>query len=301
MLSFLPSPLVALIATFLYIVTVLILGNSFFFVMLVWLITPVPAWRRAIHHFIFQVPSMWSWTLQITMRLTCRTKLIIKGAENLSKDNAYLLISNHQGLLDILILQIVLDRHIPQLRYFMKQALLWIPIIGQACYVMGYPFMKRYSKKQIAKHPEYRNKDLETTRKACERFANTPITLINYVEGTRFTKQKQRKKKSPFEHLLQPKAGGISFIMSAMDKQIHTILNVTMVYSARKHISWTFLKGKMKSVTVNIEQIPITENLRGDYQNDLEFRSSFQSWLNQVWQDKDALIKSIISQQDDKS
>jgi 1-acyl-sn-glycerol-3-phosphate acyltransferase len=124
--------------------------------------------------------------------LTTKTNIIVNGAENLSKKNSYLLISNHQGFLDILILQVTLDRYLPQLRYFIKQRLLWVPILGQACYVLGYPFMKRYSKKQLAKNPENRNKDIETTRKTCERFANTPITLINYVEGTRFTEQKKR-------------------------------------------------------------------------------------------------------------
>ncbi len=231
------------------------------------------------------------------MSLTTKTNIIVNGAENLSKKNSYLLISNHQGFLDILILQVTLDRYLPQLRYFIKQRLLWVPILGQACYVLGYPFMKRYSKKQLAKNPENRNKDIETTRKTCERFANTPITLINYVEGTRFTEQKKRKKKSPFEYLLTPKAGGIAFTMSAMDKQIHTILNVTVVYSTRKAISWKFLQGKMKTITVNIQKIPITAEMRGDYQHDRAFRIKFQSWLNQIWQEKDQLIKNSIQEQ----
>jgi 1-acyl-sn-glycerol-3-phosphate acyltransferase len=301
MLSFLPGPLLALLAIILYLVTALLLAAGFFIVMLIWLITPIPSWRTAIHNCIFQVPSLWSWTLQATMKLTCKTKLIVTGVDNLSKKNTYLLISNHQGFLDILVLQIVLDRYIPQLRYFMKQGLFWIPIIGQACYVLGYPFMKRYSKKQIAKHPEYKGRDLETTQKACQRFANTPITLINYVEGTRFTKHKHRKKKSPFTHLLPPKAGGIAFTLSAMEKKIHTILNVTVIYSTQKHISWTFLKGKMKSIRVNIEQIPITDNLRGDYQNDPVFRAEFQKWLNQAWQEKDDFIKKTIADESVKN
>ena len=122
------------------------------------------------------------------------------------------------------------------------------------------------------------------------------FTLINYVEGTRFTETKKRRRKSPYDYLLTPKAGGIAFTLSAMDKQIHTILNVTMVYSTRQHISWAFLKGNMRQITVNIEQIPIRDDLRGDYQNDREFRVHFQRWLNQVWQDKDKLIKTIIEE-----
>jgi 1-acyl-sn-glycerol-3-phosphate acyltransferase len=292
MLSFLPGPLIGVIAIFLYVFFAFVLAAIFFLVMLVWLITPIPAWRRAIRNFIFKIPSVWSETIRFTMWMTTKTTWEINGLENLSKQQSYLLISNHQGFLDILVMQAVLDRYVPQLRYFMKQGLLWMPLIGQACYIMGYPFMKRYSKQYIKKHPEKGNADMETTRKTCERFAKTPITLINYVEGTRFTPEKARRKQSPYKNLLKPKAGGISFILSAMESQIDTILNVTVIYSQRKKISWTFLQGRMKSVTVYIEPIKVPPELRGNYQQNREFRIYFQNWLNQRWQEKDKLIES---------
>lgn len=291
MLRFLPGPIVGLIAVILYVFFAVMLAFLFFCVILVWCITPVPTWRRAILRFIFKIPSVWSESIRLTFFLTTKITWDIEGIDNLSKQHSYLLICNHQGLLDILVLQYVLDHHVPQLRYFMKQQLFWIPLVGQACYVMGYPFMKRYNKRYLKKYPEKRNTDMETTRKTCERFANTPITLINYVEGTRFTPAKGRKQKSPFQHLLKPKAGGISFIMSAMDQQIDTILNTTIIYSQPKNSTWTFSQGRMKKVTVRIEQIKIPAELRGDYQHDREFRLHFQQWLNQLWHEKDALIK----------
>ena len=203
--------------------------------------------------------------------------------------------SNHQGFLDILILQKILDRHIPQLRYFMKQGLLWMPIIGQVCYLMGYPFMKRYGKKYLKKHPEKRNADIETTRKTCERFKNTPISLINYVEGTRYTAAKHQRQGSPFAHLLKPKAGGIALTLSAMGQQIDSVINITLIYPPTKHITWSFIQGKMKKIIVQIELIPISDDLRGDYQNDREFRIHFQRWLNTLWQRKDKAIEKARS------
>ena len=139
MLAFLPGPILALLAILLYFICAMFLSLSFFVVMLVWLITPVPTWRKTLHNLMFQVPTAWSWTLIGVLKLTTKTKLVVNGTENLSKKNSYLLISNHQGFLDILVLQVVLDRYLPQLRYFMKQALFWVPVIGQACYIMGYP------------------------------------------------------------------------------------------------------------------------------------------------------------------
>ena len=291
MLYFLPGPLIAVIAFLFYMLTLIILGIFFFFTLLIWLITPIPTWRKKIISKLFNIPSVWSETVRWTMWLTTHTKWTITGIEHLSKQRSYLLISNHQDFLDILVLQRVLDRHIPQLRYFMKKQLLWMPIVGQACWILGYPFMQRHRKSYLKKHPEKRNQDLETTRKTCERFRNTPITLINYVEGTRFTVEKRNKQHSPFKNLLKPKAGGIAFVLNAMPNQIDTILNTTITYSTPHNISWIFLQGKMKHITVHVEAISIPQDLRGDYQNDREFRIRFQSWLNQLWAEKDCLIE----------
>ncbi len=291
MLSFLPGPLLAVIAFLLYVLSLFILGSLFFCIALIWLITPIPRWREKIFAKLFNMPSVWSETIHWTMWLTTKTKFTITGIEHLNKKCSYLLISNHQGFLDILVLQRVLDRHVPQLRYFMKKQLLWLPIAGQACWILGYPFMQRHSKSYLKKHPQKRNQDLKTTQKTCERFRNTPVTLINYVEGTRFTTTKKIKQRSPFKNLLKPKAGGIAFVLNAMSDQIDTILNITVIYSNPNNISWTFLRGKMKQIVVNVEAIPIPSNLRGDYQNDRQFRIHFQAWLNQLWKEKDQFIE----------
>lgn len=290
MICFLPGFIVIIFSLIFYLFFSLSLALIFFLVMLVWLMMPVPRWRRIIRNLIFKIPSIWSHTLNWTFCLTTRTQFEIRGLENLKKDQSYLLICNHQGLLDILVLQAKLDKYLPQLRYFMKQELFWIPLIGQACYIMGYPFMKRYSKRYIKKHPEKRNTDIETTRKACQRFDKTPITLINYVEGTRFTKDKAKKRRSPYQHLLTPKAGGIALVLSAMDQQIKTILNTTIIYSEPEQATITFLKGKMKKIIIQVEEFTIPSELRGDYQNDRKFRVHFQNWLNGIWRAKDQLI-----------
>lgn len=287
MLSFLPGPLLATIALLLYIGIIILLAIIFFAVILLWLVTPVPAWRQQITKRLFKIPSLWSETLHWIIWLTIRTQWHVSGIEHLNKKQSYLLIANHQSFLDIFVLQKVLDRFIAQLRYFMKKELLWMPIIGQACWIMGYPFMQRHSKAYLKKHPEQRHKDLDTIRKTCKRFRNQPITLVNYIEGTRITGKKQQR--SPYKHLLKPKAPGIACILAAMP-EIDTILNVTIIYSSPRRFSWIFLQGKMKRITVHVEAIKIPADLRGDYQNDRPFRIRFQAWLNRLWQMKDELI-----------
>ena len=285
--------LLAAFTIFLYVFSVIILFSWILVLSVIWLIMPVPTWRRSLKQKINHVPSIWSETIRWTMWLTTKTKFTVTGLEKLTKNKSYLLISNHASWLDILIMQRTLDRHVPQLRYFMKQELFYVPFLGQGCWMLGYPFMKRHSTSYLKKHPEKRNEDLETTRKACERFEKVPVTLINYVEGTRFSEAKKQRQNSPFKHLLKPKAGGIAFIIAALEKQIDTIIDVTIVYPVGKDIMWDFLRGKVAKITVHVDTIPITSDLRGDYQNNREFRAYFQQWLNQVWQKKDKLLDPV--------
>lgn len=278
------------LAIFLYSISIAILFAWLVMVSLLWLVMPIPIWRHKLKRVANHVPSLWSESIRLTMYITTNTKFIVHGLEKLDKNKSYLLISNHSSWLDILIMQRVLDRHVPQLRYFMKRQLLYVPLLGQGCWMLGYPFMKRHSTTYLKKHPEKANEDLETTRKACQRFKKVPVTLINYVEGTRFSEAKKQRQHSPFRQLLKPKAGGIAFIIAALEQQIDTIIDVTIIYPVGKDIMWDFLQGKIAEITVYIDTIPITPELRGDYQNNREFRAYFQQWLNKIWERKDKLL-----------
>jgi 1-acyl-sn-glycerol-3-phosphate acyltransferase len=104
----------------------------------------------------------------------------------------------------------------PFFKFFLKKELIWVPFLGLAWWALDYPFMKRYSKAFLAKHPELAGKDLEITKQACELFKRQPVTVVNYLEGTRYTAAKSAQQQSPFKHLLKPKAGGVAFVLAAM-------------------------------------------------------------------------------------
>ena len=55
---------------------------------------------------------------------------------------------------------------------------------------------------------------------------------MNFLEGTRFTAAKHAKQESPYRYLLKPKAGGIAFVLAAMDGKIEKMVNVTIAYRA---------------------------------------------------------------------
>ena len=157
-------------------------------------------------------------------------KLNVTGLNGLNPKGYYLVTANHQSWADILLMQHLLNRKIPLMKFFLKQELIYVPVIGLCWWALDFPFMKRHSKAYLKKHPEKHGKDLESTLKACEKFKTMPVSIVNYLEGTRFTEAKHNKQQSPFKHLLKPRAGGISYVIGALGEQVRTLLNITIVY-----------------------------------------------------------------------
>jgi 1-acyl-sn-glycerol-3-phosphate acyltransferase len=160
---------------------------------------------------------------------------------------------------------------------------------------MDFPFVKRYSKNYLLKKPHFKGKDLEITRKACQKFKKIPISIMNFVEGTRYTDEKHRRQQSPYSHLLRPKAGGIAFVLGSMGEQIDRILDVTIVYPEGVSSFWAFLCGKIQKIKVRVRSMPVNPELLGDYVNDRQFRLGLQNWLNNKWAEKDRNIDEMMS------
>ncbi|HBD7485552.1 TPA: acyltransferase, partial [Legionella pneumophila] len=218
----------------------------------------------------------------------------ISGLNNLTPKDWYLVVANHQSWLDIVILQRLFNRKIPVLKFFIKDQLKWIPLLGFSWWAMGCPFMKRYSKEYLAKNPHKQGKDIISTRKAIETFKRTPASIMNFVEGTRFTKVKKEQQQSPYNYLLKPKAGGISFIINSMGQQIKSLIDVTIVYAEKNHSLWDFLCKRVKKVKIIIRQLPIPAQFTSaNLINDFQAQNAFKEWLNEQWAIKDNLIASL--------
>lgn len=216
------------------------------------------------------------------------------GFENISDNKWYLVVANHQSWLDIVVLQHVLNKKIPILKFFIKDQLKWIPCLGFAWWAMGCPFMKRYSKDYLAKKPHKKGKDVKATLKAIEHFKQTPASIMNFVEGTRFTVAKHSHQQSPYQHFLKPKAGGIGFVISAMGKQINSLLDVTIVYSNKHPSLWDFLCKRIKNIRVHVREIPIPAEFRNpELVNNPEIEMQFRDWLNEKWAEKDRIVEEL--------
>lgn len=219
----------------------------------------------------------------------------IRGSAGLRRDRSYLLVCNHQSWVDIPALLEALGGRVPFFKFFLKQELIWIPFLGLAFWALDYPFMKRHSRAYLERHPEKRGEDLEITRRACARFRNIPVTLVNYLEGTRLTPLKHAQQASPYRHLLKPKAGGLAFALASLGPQLDALLDVTLVYPGQRIPGfWDLISGQVPRVIVDIQTRALDPALwQGDYQNDADFRQYVQVWVTRLWEEKDARIARL--------
>ncbi|MDX5298026.1 MAG: acyltransferase, partial [Gammaproteobacteria bacterium] len=121
-----------------------------------------------------------------------------------------------------------------------------------------------------------------------------PVSVMNFVEGTRFTDSKHARQESPYRHLLKPKPGGTAFVLEAMGEYIGTLVNVTIVYPQGRPGFWDFMCGKVQRVVMHVETTPIDATLRSrSFAEDPAYREAFKQWLGELWAQKDARIEQI--------
>lgn len=295
MLAFIPGPLRGLIALTLYTLNTLFWCCFLFPVALLKAAVPQKGVRRRCSRLLNMIASRWIALNNINLRIMNTIRWDVRGIEALRAGNWYLVMSNHQSWVDILVLQRIFHRRIPFLKFFIKQELIWMPVLGLAWWALDFPFVKRYSRAVLKRKPHLKGKDLEITRRACRKFRETPVSIMNFAEGTRFTPAKHRHQQSPYTHLLRPRSGGIAFVLGAMGEQMTSILDVTIVYPQGPVSFWGMLCGRLREIVVRVREIPVTEKLRGDYFDDAVYRAWFQEWLNRLWLEKDARIAAILT------
>lgn len=261
------------------------------------LLLPFAPLRRRISKLLMAIGEGWIGVNSLILSGGGSIDWQIRGHENLERNAWYLVIANHQTWVDILILQKVLNRRIPFLKFFIKQQLIWFPLLGFAWWAMDMPFMRRYSKPYLAKHPHKKGKDIEATRKACEKFRETPTTVINFIEGTRFSQQKRVALGSPYQHLLPPRAGGIALAMASMGELFDSILDITLVYPDGAAKFWHMCCGEHVRVIVDVRLRSVDARLvSGDYEGDREYRAEFHRWLTNIWREKDDRIADLLEE-----
>jgi 1-acyl-sn-glycerol-3-phosphate acyltransferase len=295
MFAFLPGLIRVPLVVLLLLLNVLLHVLPLFALTLAKLLLPLAGFRRACSRGLVAIAESWIAVNNALFELFTRIRWQVDGLDGLRRDANYLVLANHQSWVDIPVLQKVLNRRIPFLRFFLKSQLIWVPLLGPAWWALDFPFMKRHSREQLAKHPELAGKDRETTRRACEKFRHLPVSVMNFVEGTRFTRAKHDAQGSTYRHLLRPKAGGVAFVLDAMGEGLHAILDVTIVYAQGAGSMMDLIAGRIRDIRVHVRHRAIDPTLRGDYENDAAFRERFQTWVNALWAEKDAEVERLLA------
>lgn len=284
---------VALVAMF---INTFVMVMPLYVLALLKLILPVEMIRVWLSKGIVIISEAWIANNNAIIALFGSVRWQVEGLEGLSRRQWYFVVSNHQSWSDILVLQRIFNRRIPLLKFFLKQELIKVPLLGLAWWALDFPFMKRYTRAEIEKNPELKGKDVETTRLACQKFEYFPTSVMNFLEGTRFTPDKHAQQQSPYRHLLKPKSGGAAFALGAMAGTLKTLVDVTIVYPKdAPRTLFAFLGGSIKDIKVIVRQQEIpTWVSSGDYENDADFRERFQQWISEIWVNKDACLSEQL-------
>ncbi|WP_148863403.1 acyltransferase [Marinobacter fonticola] len=307
MLNFLPAKLKGCLAALLILANTLLLFPILLAFAFFKLLIPLQSTRTASTKALNTIAYLWIGFNNRLADLLHRIEWHVEGVDGLARDDWYLVTCNHQSWADIPAIQYVLNDRIPLLKFFLKKELIWVPLLGVAWWSLDFPFMRRYTREQIAKRPSLKGKDLETTRMACEKFRYTPVTVFNFMEGTRFTPEKHASQQSPYKHLLKPRAGGTAFVLGAMGEMMHKMLDVTIVYPnspvhsgskarpGRPYGIWDYLCGRIQKIVIHIRTVDIPPPFLGmDYVNDEKLKDEFQNWIDEIWSEKDQRVEALL-------
>ncbi len=293
-LRFLPHPIRGLIAFSLLSLNTVAGSMAILPLALVKLVVPIPAVRKRIDPMLNAIVEWWIEGNGRWISLMQDVEWEVEGVEQLRPDGWYLVVANHQSWADVFVLQKVLNRRIPLVKFTLKRVLIWVPFAGLAWWALDFPFMSRHSEEFLRRNPERRGEDLAAIRKACEKYLLVPTAVGNFLEGTRFTPEKHAARGADYRHLLRPRAGGIALALDSMGEQFEALIDVTIFYPDGAPTFFQFLEGRMKRVVVKIRELPIQpELIGGDYANDPEYQERVRSWVNQLWREKDELLDSL--------
>ena len=201
-------------------------------------------------------------------------------ALELNADETCVVISNHVSWADIFVLQSVVSRRGPILKFLCKRELAWIPVLGLIFLAFDFPMLRRRAGGQSAQRDRG---DIERIREACAGLADAPAAMLAFVEGTRFHEAK-RDPKAALERLLPPRAGGFAAILTALEPLRVTVVDVALVYPVPRPapLFWHFLAGVGGPIGVVVQATPAVAITS----------EGAKPWLTRRWAEKDALLRS---------
>ena len=279
--------------TFIILNTLLACVPLFFMAALRWL-SP-NAWRAGWNRQMDKIIDYWTGCNRWLIRSLgcCVIDVELEPGLALSRKRWYLLTCNHQSWSDILLLQNGFRPLLPPIKFFTKRELLWLPALGLAMWVLGFPYVRRPSREAIAANPALKDVDRAEVLRACADFRNNPVAVLNFTEGTRFTAAKHAAQQSPYQHLLKPKLGGVELVLNGLREELDGVLDITLHYEGPVPTFWEFLGGRCPAARVVARYRTVPETVRAAL--DEGNRTPLAGWIDELWRAKDAELASAAA------
>ena len=185
-----------------------------------------------------------------------------------------IVIVNHQSWFDIPIVQEIISARGPRLTFLVKRSLVWVPVIGWICMLLGFPRLRRTGLL------EDRALDLNAVSQAAKQGVAARHALLIFAEGTRFTPKKRSDQDSPFDHLLRPRVGGFAAACQNFPEGT-PIIDLSIYYDGSSHF-WRCLGGATKVIRVNVSTHSLDQMMSAD------------AFLNERWRTKDRWLQSQL-------
>lgn len=248
------------------------------------LLCPIPRWRKQLRGANDEVITAWV----LLNEQMCRVFRWIRIETNLSdtlapRNNWWLIVSNHQSWADIVIVQIVLRKLAPPIKFFTKRELIWVPFLGFGLWLLRFPYVRRGKREPTQSRQQLHKKNRHELQRAAVQFHERPISLLLFLEGTRHTPKKHANQAPSFRYLLRPKLGGLAFSLEALANEVNHLVNVTINYRGKVPGFWNFVCGRCTQVDVLVETIPITETLKKDLNGE----------VTKMWRAKDEVLAEL--------
>lgn len=258
-------------------------------------VTPAGGFRNGLTCWLSWLGELWvsvnKWVLSFYRGMEWDVQL----PDNIDLQGRYLLMCNHQSWVDILVLQTRLNRRAPFMRFMLKQRLVYVPVLGIAWWALDMPFLRRFTREQLIRRPELKGKDLENAAKACEKLKHIPVSMTVFPEGTRFTSEKKANQKSPYQHLLLPRTGGLGQILFSFGDRMKSAIDVTIYYPDGTPTFWQLVSGQLRKICIVATIRDIDEGLRGvNFRENKQAAHDLKKWLNELWAEKDQYL--IVAQ-----
>ncbi|MGI9327772.1 MAG: acetyltransferase [Pseudomonadales bacterium] len=251
-----------------------------------------PGWTRRMDWII----DYWTGSNRRLMQALnlCDVTLNVAPGTELSRSQWYLVVSNHQSWSDIMLLQTQFRHLIPPIKFFTKRELIWIPALGPAMWLLGFPYVRRLGKDKLAANPTLQDADRKEIEAACEGFRLHPTTVLNFAEGTRFRVHKHQAQEARFERLLNPKVGGLQLVLTGMSEELTGLLDVTIHYPDGVPSFWDLLSGRCAQATMEVQLLDIPTAVAASLR--AGERKPLVDWIEGLWRDKDERLRQAPSQ-----